>query len=166
MNQQRQRKAPYTTFFKSNQLHWLTINGTVKRLKPCKKSIIKEAIKDGRGTGTAMQATAWKCLAMGQWQCVQGDCSLIREALRPPSCTRSVLQKNASKKLKLSNVFGEDDITIAIQAIVVGAFPRLGRWNSNDCLLSGNWAFCLTYFTLVCCFKRISKFVLVSPVNV
>ncbi len=27
--------------FKSNQLYWLTNNGTVKRLKPCKKSSIK-----------------------------------------------------------------------------------------------------------------------------
>ncbi len=70
--------------FKSNQLYWLTNNGTVKHLKPCKKSIIKEAIKDGRGRGTAMQrpANAWKCLAMWHWQCVQRDCSTVREALR------------------------------------------------------------------------------------
>ncbi len=56
----------------------------VKRLKPCKKSIINEVIKGGRGTGTAMQRppTACKCLAMGHGRCVQEDCSTVREALR------------------------------------------------------------------------------------
>ncbi len=45
---------------------------------------IKTALKYGRGTGTATQrpATAWKCLAMAHWQCIQGDCSTVREALR------------------------------------------------------------------------------------
>ncbi len=63
------------TYFKSNQLHWLTNSGTGYRLKPHKKSIIKEAIKDGRGTGmaTQCQATVWTCLGMGHWHCDLGD---------------------------------------------------------------------------------------------
>ncbi len=35
---------------KSNQLYWLSNNGTVKRLKPCEKSIIIWGIKDGLAT--------------------------------------------------------------------------------------------------------------------
>ncbi len=36
----------------SNQLYWLTNSGTIKRLKPRRKSIIKDAIKEGQGAGT------------------------------------------------------------------------------------------------------------------
>ncbi len=46
--------ATTRTETKSNQLYWLTNNGTVKRLNPSEKSIIKEAIKEGWGIGTAM----------------------------------------------------------------------------------------------------------------
>ncbi len=43
---------------KSNLLHWLTISGTVKRLKLYEKSIIKEAFNDGQGTAKTMERPA------------------------------------------------------------------------------------------------------------